>query len=83
MVVDRFEEAKRLLASLPIRHREKISRNAIAQRIQLGDRWEKVRPDLEALRQSIRKERDESVAEAEARYKASHPEKAGPTSDYG
>lgn len=77
VVVARFDEAKRLIRSLPIRHREKKARAAIAVDVNLGDPWANVRPKLESLRRSIKSERDQFVSQAEAQFRATHAERFG------
>jgi len=65
VMVATFEESQSLLASLPLRHREKVSKKTLGLSISRGDRWDSVVGRVREIRQAIRAERDAFVAEAE------------------
>ena len=71
--VCRFEDSLGLLRSLPMRHREKIAKKALALTLSIGEPWSAVGPKVESVRASINAERDGFVAKAEAAFRVGHP----------
>jgi len=65
----KFGEVQDLLRRVPIRHSEKILRRNLALSIAFGQSWASVVGRVESLRNNIRKERDESVREAESDFR--------------
>jgi hypothetical protein len=70
VLLARFEEAQAFLRGLPLRHREKIAKRDYAVTLSLGQPWDEVHPRVQAIRASIKLERDSFVAEAEKTYLA-------------
>ena len=70
VVLSRFEECKRLLGRLPIKHREKVQKRTLALGLALGQSWIEVGPRVQGLRMTIKASRDAFVAEAQRVYLA-------------
>jgi hypothetical protein len=73
LALQRFGDAEDLIKRLPIKHDEKVRRMQLATSISLGQAWNTVEPQIEALRTEIREERDAFVREAETVYLKRHP----------
>jgi hypothetical protein len=65
VMIARFKECQVFLASLPLRHAEKVDKKALAIRLTLGQPWKESGPKVAAIRQCIKSARDDFVAEAE------------------
>ena len=72
LALARFAQAQNLLEALPLRHQEKVKRKEIALRVELGQNWSTVQPIVGALREAIRRERDDFVIEAQMKYDNKH-----------
>ena len=73
LVLTHFDESQALLAKLPLRHSEKVTRKEFAKSLRRGYKWEMVGPRVRALRTSELKGRDEFVRLAELTFRSSHP----------
>jgi intein/homing endonuclease len=73
LALQRFDDAKDLIGRLPIKHSEKVRRKQLALSISLGQVWDTLESQIEALRAEIREERDAFVLEAETVYVQRHP----------
>jgi len=72
LALQRFDDAKDLIRRLPITHSEKVRRKQLALSISLGQAWSTVEPQIQALRTTIRDERNAFVLEAETVYLRRH-----------
>jgi hypothetical protein len=73
LALQRFEDAKELAGRLPIMHSEKVRRRHLALTISSGEAWSTVGPQIAALRNEFRLERNAFVHEAEMTYLQTHP----------
>jgi hypothetical protein len=72
LALQRFEDAKELVGRLPILHSEKVRRKHLALAILPGQAWSTVEPQIVALRNKFRLERDAFVREAETAFLRNH-----------
>jgi hypothetical protein len=68
IAVATFEDCQRLLRQLPLRHREKQARKELALSVEKGQLWDRVKGEVEGIRNRVRMERDEFVGLAETKY---------------
>ena len=66
----RFEECQAFLGVLPVRHKEKVAKKAIALSLQIGQPWVESGPRVEGPRKATKSERDLFVGEAQRVYLA-------------
>jgi len=67
--LQRAEEVRRISRLLPLRHKEKIDKNDLAQQIPSRARWEEYAPSVLALRNSIKRDVRNHISRAELEYK--------------
>jgi hypothetical protein len=68
LALQRNEEAKRLLASLPLRHPEKVAMKSLALKSGTAVKWESIEAQVRSIREEIARRVDEYAKQAEAVY---------------
>lgn len=68
IILQRNEETKRILASLPLMHTEKVAMKELILRTRSAERWSAVRAKVEALRSEIASDVASYARESEAAY---------------
>jgi len=72
IMVQGMGSAQRLLASLPLRHAEKVERKTLALNVRPGMKWRDVRTEILSLRRKIRRETRGFIQLASVSYKKKH-----------
>ena len=70
VLLSRFKECQDFLTRLPIKHREKVKKRALAISFETREPWSDSGPKIQKIRMEIKTERDRFVEEAKSRYLA-------------